>query len=68
MHTYDKYKGVIYTSYDERKYQLPSFSESELLSELEPLLDPELLLLELPLVVLLSDRRDDFGSELASKI
>lgn len=47
--------------------QLPSFSESELLSELDPLLDPELELLELPLVVLLSDRRDVFGSDPAGK-
>ena len=42
-------------------FQLPSLSESELLSELEPELE-ELLLDELPLVELLSDNLEDFGS------
>lgn len=40
----------------------PSFSDSELLSELEPLLEPDVEVLLLPLEVLLSDRREDFGS------
>jgi len=42
-------------------FQLPSLSDSELLSELEPELE-ELLLEELPLVELLSESLEDFGS------